>query len=398
MVNITSIVGISNIISVRATYIASKMNQVQVDSAPIKNWTPLDEPTLVSQLNALLTSLHIPILLISPTDLTPRLLIAILESILGMRVPVLERQDDSQVSKVQNIKIFLGVLETDILQADVGLSRLDPRRLARGERDDVVFIAELLCWIGRRMKLIKHRKKASANLSLSPSQLRELQPSTVIEKSRRDSSSKPAFQLDLEEESAFRTGSTWTEYSTLPTNSLFASRPFDDESFTNLNTDDHPLLQPPFNPKPMEVKQTEIQEDDAFSSVSDILDGFPETLNPRQRDRPRCIHEILPSPPSVLVSHSKLPLTPPQESGSSFSRNWSPDRPKDSYIFGSPIRSPSVRYSGYIEAVDEESEIASFELNRSISTTSQSERSFDVFVQVGKLSILFSCANAECPP
>src|SRR5882672_2722486 len=122
------------------------MNRVQVDSFPMKGRTPLDEPTLVFQLNALLTSLRIPIPLISQTDLTPRLLIAILESILGIRVPIFERDDDSQTSKVQNIKIFLGILETDILKTDVGLSHLDPRRLVCGEREEVTFVAELLCW------------------------------------------------------------------------------------------------------------------------------------------------------------------------------------------------------------------------------------------------------------
>src|SRR6266540_3894596 len=115
----------------------------------------IDETTLVSQLNALLNSLHIPIPLESPTDLTPRLLVAILESLIGMRIPVIERQDNSQVSKVQNMKVFLGVLETDILQEDVGLSQLGPRRLANGEWEEVVVVAKLLCWIGWRMKLIK---------------------------------------------------------------------------------------------------------------------------------------------------------------------------------------------------------------------------------------------------
>jgi hypothetical protein len=158
-----------------------QMNQYQVDSTIMKDRTPLDEPTLVSQLNALLTSLRIPIPLISPTDLTPRLLIAILESILGMRIPVIERQDDSHLSKVQNMKIFLGVLETDILQVDVGLSLLDPRRLACGEREEVTFVAELLCWIGRRMKLIKHKKiNSPADVFLSSSQAPEPQPSTSI--------------------------------------------------------------------------------------------------------------------------------------------------------------------------------------------------------------------------
>jgi len=370
------------------------MNQVQVDSAIMKDRTPLDEPTLVSQLNALLTSLRIPIPLISPTDLTPRLLLAILESILGMRIPVIERQDDSQVSKLQNTKIFLGVLETDILRVDVGLSLLDPRRLARGDREEVMFIAELLCWIGRRMKLIKQPKRIKAPLAdvfLSPPQARELQPSTPIvattnHTTREEfspSSSRPFSQLDVDAASVFQSSSTWTDHSTPLNNSPFTSRQFDNESFTSLNTDDHPLLQPPFEPT-IEAEQKDPKEDDALSSVSDILTGLPETWNPLHMERPRCIHEI--QPPFVPISRRKIPSTPPRGSTSNF---WSPKHSED--FCSSSETSPPVRYSGYIEPVDEESEVASFELSRSISS---SEPSFDIPVQVG-FSIIPLFRNSE---
>ena len=48
-----------------------------------------DQETLVKQLNTLLASLHLPLSLVSPTDLTPRLLIAILESLMGIRLPIM---------------------------------------------------------------------------------------------------------------------------------------------------------------------------------------------------------------------------------------------------------------------------------------------------------------------
>jgi hypothetical protein len=286
------------------------------------------------------------------------------------------------------MKIFLGVLETDILRVDVGLSQLDPRRLACGEREDVVFIAELLCWVGRRMKLIKTKKiTAPGDVLLSPSRSRDPQASTFIlsptnQRTRWESSptcSKPP-QLDIDAASTFQ--SAWTDYSTPLNNSPFTTRPFDDESFTSFNTDDHPLLQPPFEPKTTEANPKEITDDDALSSVSDILGGLSGTLNLRHREQPRCIHEI-PTPPFVPISPSKLPSTPPRNSPSNFSRNWCPEHSKDlcmCNVFGSPQRSPSVRYSGYIEPVDEDSEIASFELSRSISTTP--EQSLDVLVQV----------------
>ncbi|KAF8224267.1 hypothetical protein L208DRAFT_1381130 [Tricholoma matsutake] len=85
--------------------------------------------TLLNQLNVLLRALQLPILLQSPTDLTPSLLIAIMESLLSKRIP-LEFSPSRNRSKtnVHSMKIFLGVLESDILKMDVGLSTVDPRR------------------------------------------------------------------------------------------------------------------------------------------------------------------------------------------------------------------------------------------------------------------------------
>lgn len=115
---------------------------------------------LVDQLNDLLQILNInlSIPIESPMDLTPSLLIAILESILGTRLPfdgstVTSPQGKTEdMKKVQDMKIFLGVLEHDILGMDVGLSDVDPRRLAKGEWDEVVYVAEILCWIGVQLR------------------------------------------------------------------------------------------------------------------------------------------------------------------------------------------------------------------------------------------------------
>ncbi|KAI0074132.1 hypothetical protein K474DRAFT_90458 [Panus rudis PR-1116 ss-1] len=80
----------------------------------------------------------------------------ILESILRLRLPISEeiRESRDPLSKVQAMKIFLGVLENDVLGEDVGLSDVDPRKLASGEWDEVVFIGELLCWLGKKHGLI----------------------------------------------------------------------------------------------------------------------------------------------------------------------------------------------------------------------------------------------------
>jgi hypothetical protein len=108
--------------------------------------------TLVRNLNDLLASLELPITINTPYDLTPSLLLAILESILRNRLPLSGITRDSQTfaAKVEVMKVFLGVLEDDMLQMDIGLSDIDPRRLAKGEWDEVVFVGAVLCWLGRR--------------------------------------------------------------------------------------------------------------------------------------------------------------------------------------------------------------------------------------------------------
>ncbi len=124
---------------------------------------------LVSQLNELLTALRIPIPIQHPTDLTPSLLFAILECFLSSRLPLSPSIRQAAVSKsptrrdarVQCMKIFLGVLETDILKNDdMGLSGVDPRKLAAGEYAEVTLVAEALCWVGQQAGLIRAKRDA----------------------------------------------------------------------------------------------------------------------------------------------------------------------------------------------------------------------------------------------
>ena len=104
----------------------------------------------------MLASLDLPITVDTPFDLTPSLLLAILESILRSRLPISNTTRNSQtsVAKVEAMKVFLGVLEDDVLQADIGLSEIDPRRLAAGQWKEVVFVGETLCWLGHRREQI----------------------------------------------------------------------------------------------------------------------------------------------------------------------------------------------------------------------------------------------------
>ncbi|KIY71192.1 hypothetical protein CYLTODRAFT_487410 [Cylindrobasidium torrendii FP15055 ss-10] len=121
---------------------------------------------LTDQLNQLLDALGIslPGGIQHPTDLTPSLLLAILESLLQARLPIsreLRRSKDHDAK----MKIFLGVLQHDVLQGSLELTSIDPRRLARGDWDAVVKIAEVLCWLGRNMDLIQENTTSSPTTS-----------------------------------------------------------------------------------------------------------------------------------------------------------------------------------------------------------------------------------------
>lgn len=125
------------------------------EKCSITNLKPPLHSDLVKELNELLSALSLPITLESPQDLTPSLLIAILESILQERLPISSSIRDSKTptAKMEAMKIFLGVLEDDILQRNIGLSDMDPRKLAAGEWDEIIFVGQTLCLLGRQYLL-----------------------------------------------------------------------------------------------------------------------------------------------------------------------------------------------------------------------------------------------------
>ncbi|KAF8967456.1 hypothetical protein BDZ97DRAFT_1916740 [Flammula alnicola] len=331
----------------------------------------IDEATLVDQLNDMLTSLNLPISLISPTDLTPSLLIAILESILGMRISLVDRSKDSKHSKssnLQNMKIFLGVLETDILKADVGLSDLDPRRLADGEQEEVFYVAELLCWIGRRMGMTRKDEVQAEELVLPrPQEILSQASGSSLPPVRPLS---PKSQLDLDAESLFQGGSTVTG-STRRSQRTSSFLKTSGESDTSLYTGDH---------------QNQSEDEGVYSDdVSDVLSALPPFIKSNAAP-PQCIHEI-PSPSnSLLFSVDRGTPSRPQ-SDRSRRRPSSPiERTKALCECDTSIPSTlpvehdhsgdhsrtSVRYSGFIQPVDEDFELASFESSRSVSFISNS--------------------------
>jgi len=111
--------------------------------------------SLVLTLNRLLRDLHLQTLQLEDlNDLTPSFLLVILEALLHERLPISKsiRESRSPSSKVEAMKIFLGVLADDLLvQGGFGetviseVAEIDPRKLARGEYEECFIIGEVLC-------------------------------------------------------------------------------------------------------------------------------------------------------------------------------------------------------------------------------------------------------------
>ncbi|KAI5118696.1 hypothetical protein M0805_003352 [Coniferiporia weirii] len=129
----------------------------------------LDDETIVLTLNSLLTSLEIPLILESPLDLTPSLILAIFESMLKTRLPISPetRRSATHPARVAAMKIFIGVLEDDVLGVEIGLGEIDPRRLAEGRRDEVVLVAQVLCWLAKRMNYVSQDGLSVGNIAPS---------------------------------------------------------------------------------------------------------------------------------------------------------------------------------------------------------------------------------------
>lgn len=152
-------------------------------------------PTLLPSLNALLAALSLPFSLDHPTDLTPSLLLAIFESLIGARLPIPSsvRQSRTRDAKSRAMLVLLGVLECDVLRGgtstnsehsiavsnaddsvlggaggvsvdgwvdEIGLGEVDPERLADGGWEETIFVGELLCWLARRKGILPRTRSS----------------------------------------------------------------------------------------------------------------------------------------------------------------------------------------------------------------------------------------------
>jgi hypothetical protein len=287
---------------------------------------------LTDHLNELLDRLGLPFVLDTPLDLTPSLLLAILESLLQSRLPVSSsiRESRSDAAKVQAMKIFLGVLEADIINEDIGLSDIDPRRLAAGEWEEVVFVAKLLCWLGKQMGLLSSEHTSSTRFPKRPS-------STA-----GGSAESTGSILGLPRKASPSTRSTATDSFT---SSLSFDRGYQ-ESDTTIQS------------IPSEVTETRLPEDERLSS----------RVEPR--NRPQCIHEI--EDPSFLAQEDDEDILRAEYDSLSRDaddtvdayRDCSQDVHADTSFYSKDRSSSTVRYDGYIQEVDAGLELRSFEARK----------------------------------
>lgn len=207
--------------------------------------------------------------------------------------------------------------------SDVGLSDIDPRRLAAGDWEEVVFIGQLLCWLGKQMGFLRSSR---SSLSTDPP------PERAISRSSGRAS-------------APRVASVST-HSALSASPLFISSALEVESNTTM-----------------------------LSMTSDFRQNSePHEGTPISRHRqPQCIHEVdtdsffgvAPEPSSHVEQGYDNDILGGEYSRSSYCSCAG----HDDFSIQSRASLP-VRYDGYIEEVDTEHELQAFENLRSSQSSS----------------------------
>jgi hypothetical protein len=296
-------------------------------------------PTLVPTLNALLVALSLPFELASPTDMTPSLLLAVLESILESRLPIPAsiRASRSSLAKVEAMKVFLGVLECDVLpqDEDIGLADLDPRRLAEGGWEETVFVGELLCWLGRKRSIIDALvgDDSESEVDFTASMLLRSEPSRVELSHITDVPRHPRVASPSTRSTA--TMSAQTDLSMHNT-----SQAESDTSIADSELSDHTETQP--------IHNTGVYR------------------------QPQCIHEL--EDPSYFLHPGALCASNVDDSIEEFDPNLSTQSSSSAEQPPTPTPQP-VRLKGWIGAVDSALEISAFAANKLNTSTPVKNRS-----------------------
>ena len=257
--------------------------------------------TLTTTLNVLLKGLRLPFVLESPSDLTPWMLLAVLECIVESRLPLSKevRESRSDLDKVEAMKIFLGVLETDIIKMDVGLSEVDPRALARGEERETGFVGELLCWLGQKSGILPLGLKEGtitrpAEEGIEAQEDDEDDDEDVFGKARDNTTSSTTSHRQVRAATP-STRSSLTDSAHTTLSMVDAGHPETDTTMMTMSFDDDQTITPPATPRvltqqssphstpaspqvlrPTEIPETRISgEDDVSYCDCSLKQGIP---------------------------------------------------------------------------------------------------------------------------
>lgn len=341
-------------------------------------------------LNTLLANLHIPITLETPLDLTPSLVLALFESTLRTRLPLphATRLARTHKGKVEAMKIVLGVLEDDVLGVDVGLENVDPRRLAEGREEEVRYVGEVLCWLGRKtgyldelsMEDDKPKMEARGESSRSPGQRSRRKTRAAVDAEdvfgpvRKPNTMSPSIaSTSLDSSLLIHSHSADDSHTAM---SLHDALHEDDglSVTSGRNLDDFSILQPhrdanpgrtgpvhddfPLNDHPL------VEPDETID-----LDEVTAFLDSRAHGARNQSHSLSHSHSATPVGERETPRRPIRVPSRRYddetdSESGQEESIEESFCRCTPKELPPVRTTGYIDTVDFEEELKSFEAQK----------------------------------
>ncbi|KAI0087895.1 hypothetical protein BDY19DRAFT_907312 [Irpex rosettiformis] len=318
----------------------------------------------VEDLNVLLCNLSIPVTLESLLDLTPSLLVIILELMLQHRLPISQaiRTAKDIESKVQAMDVFVELLLDVVGRENKALNEVDPRMLAIGEWGEIVTVAEALVTVGRASGLVSQSSLSSPKKNPRTQSNDSTRAMSVLYKTQDDSIDP--FWVPLQDERSLPRSPTKTTRSTGP-----FERP-SSQGLTSIVSDvfgnslSSSRLSGPANasftttvlPHSPESSLSSIQSDDrSHNTGSSSRSRQTASSSTSTRSAPRCIHEV--KGPEEELSRSF-------DASMSLTDTSICDCSIHSSTHKSSTKNTPVRYSGWIEPVDDEEEIRSFEARR----------------------------------
>ncbi|CAL1712676.1 unnamed protein product [Somion occarium] len=242
------------------------------------------------------------------------------------------------------MKIFLGVLEHDVIGEDVGLSDVDPRKLAVGEWDEVVFVGELLCWLGKKNGILPLGDVHDIVEEV------EREPENIVEVAHNP---EPA-------------NADNTTLSFLPS----ANPESDTTMQSHTHTYTHPRTHSPplsdldiFNTTIRDYQTSPVPSSSRHRLESEWTsdEGEPEPQEPEEYE---AFEELSFNPVGHSTFQEPIESENEYDDRTSTTSRMNRDYPPPDTAHRTPKTRIPIRYDGYLNEVDEEEEIRSFEASR----------------------------------